>query len=162
MGAWPALDRSSNTAEGGCATRAWKILKRCFQNRLFSEVGLVKMSYFPPLFLLNFLDWGMRFADNSYQLVTLQIWWAIVGFTGTAGFGSYLVGSYKVGHRGAASAGRPGKACNPVDCGLPFGSQLPRPLMGWSVFDKDAFQSSTSPPPLDEVAGVCEKTALGF
>jgi hypothetical protein len=31
--------------------------------------------------------------------------------------------------RGAASAGRPGKVSNPVDCGLPFGSQLPRPLV---------------------------------
>ena len=56
-----ALHHSSNiTAEGGCATRAWKLfagegacaprksldLKSVFQNRLVSESGFVKMYHF--------------------------------------------------------------------------------------------------------------------
>ena len=47
-----------------------------------------------------------------------------------------------------------------MDCGLPFGSQLPRPLVDWSVSDKDAFLSNTSP--LDRSRECGKKTALGL
>src|ERR1051326_209592 len=53
--------------------QVWKILKSRFQNRLVSESGFVKMSYFASRFWLNFLDGRTRFAYNSHQAVTLQI-----------------------------------------------------------------------------------------
>jgi hypothetical protein len=55
-------------SRGGCATRAWKILKRHFQNRLVLESGFVKMYYFAPLLRRFFVDGTTRFAYNSHQL----------------------------------------------------------------------------------------------
>ena len=56
---------SEDTAESGCATRAWKILKRRFQNGLVSESGFVKLSYFAWFLREIFVDGRTCFAYNS-------------------------------------------------------------------------------------------------
>ena len=57
------------------------------------------------------------------------------------------------------SGGNPKTACTSVDCGLPYGSQLPRPLVDWSVSDKDAFLRNTSP--LDRSRECGRRAAVG-
>src|ERR1700732_3395994 len=68
--------------ESACAPGIW-ILKSLFQNRFVSKTGVVKMYYFAWFLREIFVDWRTHFADNSHQY----------------------------GPR-AASAGKPGKACN--------------------------------------------------
>jgi hypothetical protein len=120
------------------------MFKRCFQNRLVLESEFVSTSLrisptgshaagpaqdvlFRVVPIQIFIDCRVRFAyDSSCKPAELR---AIVGSTLSQGLTVYMA------RPRAASAGRPGKACNPVDCGLPFGSQLPRPLVDWSVSD---------------------------
>jgi hypothetical protein len=78
---------------------------------------------------------------------------AIVGSTAEQVFDRYMVGPR------AASAGKPGKACTPVDCDLPFGFQLPRPLMDLSVSDFGCISEQYIA--IRQVAEVWEKAAVG-
>jgi hypothetical protein len=105
------------------------ILKGRFQNR-FLRVGLSRCPISHRCFLLNFLDGRTRFADNSYRLF-LQICGPSLG----PQLSQVLeIGFVKTRER--RRRGNPERPATPVDCGLPFGSQLPRPLMDWSVSEQ--------------------------
>jgi len=52
-----------------------------------------------------------------------------------------------------AGGGNPKTACNPVDCDLPYGPQLPRPLVDLSSGKNWAFELVDLPP--DVEPGVC-------
>jgi hypothetical protein len=51
------------------------------------------------------------------------------------------------------AGGNPKTACNPVDCDLPYGPQLPRPLVDLSSGKNWAFELVNLPP--DVEPGVC-------